>query len=273
MRADIKAILKELDNDEIDYYINHMQLTTIETAMHSHTKGQLLYAEGGIVHIFIQEKHWYLPARCFMWIPANVPHSILTYSKKVELYNIYFKTTEEESKFFSKPNIYFANDLLREMILYTQHWFGKINSNDPAKYYFLRAIKENLPQIESTKLPIMMQHPFPKDPKLLEIAKFLNANLETNYTIEEIAQRFGLSTRTLSRKFKENLGMNYVRFLRSLRITKAFELLAEKQHNIYEITLMVGYSSLSAFSNIFYKVAGIRPTEYAKLMVDSTRKE
>src|SRR5690606_4415784 len=135
-----------------------------------------------------------------------------------------------------------------------------------------RAIKENLPQIESTKLPIMMQHPFPKDPKLLEIAKFLNANLETNYTIEEVAQRFGLSTRTLSRKFKENLGMNYVRFLRSLRITKAFELLAEKQHNIYEITLMVGYSSLSAFSNIFYKVAGIRPTEYSKLLTHSQRK-
>lgn len=266
MRADIKEILKELDSDGIDFYVNHMQLATVETAMHSHHKGQLLYAEGGIVHIFIQEKHWYLPARCFMWIPAEVPHSILTYSKKVELYNIYFKIMKEDSPFFSRPNIYFANDLLREMILYTKSWFGRIEKSDPAKYYFLRAIKENLPQIESTRLPILMQHPFPKDPKLLEIARFLNSNLESNFTIEEVAQRFGLSTRTLSRKFKENLGMNYVRFLRSLRITKAFELISERQHNMYEITLMVGYSSLSAFSNIFFKVAGIRPTEYAKLL-------
>lgn len=130
--------------------------------MHSHHKGQLLYAEGGIVHIFIQEKHWYLPARCFMWIPAEVPHSILTYSKKVELYNIYFRIMKEDSPFFSRPNIYFANDLLREMILYTKSWFGRIEKSDPAKYYFLRAIKENLPQIESTRLPILMQHPFLK---------------------------------------------------------------------------------------------------------------
>ena len=84
--------------------------------------------------------------------------------------------------------------------------------------------------------------------------------------MEYIAEKFGMSTRSLSRKFKENLGMNYVRFLRSLRITQALELLAEQKYNIYEIAMMVGYGSLAGFSNIFNKVAGIRPTDYAKLL-------
>lgn len=266
MEKDIQQVMIELDHEDIEIYINHMYLSTVETSMHQHKKGQLLYAEGGIVHIFIQEKHWYLPARCFIWIPSELPHSILTFSKKVDLYNIYFKNDVNQHNFFSFPNIYFANDLLREMILYTKNWSGEIQKNDLAKYYFLKALKENLPNIESTKLPIMMQHPFPKDPKLLEIAHFLNSNIETNYTIDEVAKKFGLSTRTLSRKFKEQLGMNYVRFLRSIRVTKAFELITEKRYSIYEITVKVGYSSLAAFSNIFYKVAGIRPTEYAKLI-------
>lgn len=263
---ELKEIMRELDGDDTDYYVNHMHLSAVETKTHQHTKGQLLYAEGGIVHIFVEEKHWYLPARCFMWIPANTQHSILTYSKKVDLFNIYFIKDSNEDSFFANTNIYFANDLLREMILFTAKWFGKITKDKRPKYYFLRALKENLPLIEATRVPIMTQHPFPKDPVLFEIAAFLSNNLETNYTIEEIAEKFGLSTRTLSRKFKESLGMNYVRFLRSIRITKAFQLITEKQNNMYEIALMIGYSSLTAFSNIFQRVSGIRPSDYAKLI-------
>ncbi|MEF9478075.1 helix-turn-helix transcriptional regulator [Chryseobacterium sp. 1B4] len=71
-----------------------------------------------------------------------------------------------------------------------------------------------------------------------------------------------MSTRTLSRKFKEILGMNYVRFLRALRITRSLELMLEGKYNMYEIAMMVGYNSLSSFSNIFKKVIGIAPTEY-----------
>jgi F0F1-type ATP synthase membrane subunit b/b' len=81
-------------------------------------------------------------------------------------------------------------------------------------------------------------------------------NIEKNYTIDEVAQQFGLSTRTLSRKFKDNMGMNYVRFLRALRITKSLELIAENKYNMYEIAMLVGYNSLSSFSNIFQKWTG-----------------
>jgi AraC-like DNA-binding protein len=61
-----------------------------------------------------------------------------------------------------------------------------------------------------------------------------------------------MSTRTLSRKFKEILGMNYVR-LRALRITRSLELMLEGKYNMYEIAMMVGYNSLSSFSNILKK--------------------
>ena len=62
------------------------------------------------------------------------------------------------------------------------------------------------------------------------------------------------------------MGMNYVRFLRSLRITKSLELIAENKYNMYEIAMLVGYNSLSSFSNIFLKVSGIRPTEFTQML-------
>lgn len=254
----------DIDDEGSEMFIHHANLGTVETETHQHTKNQLLYAEGGIIHIFIHDRHWYLPGRCFMLIPAGVEHSILTFSKKVSLYNFYFKVEDYNQNFYGESNIYYAGDLLREMILYTKSWKGKIDKKEAPKYYFLKALKENIPLMETTKLPTEIQHPFPKDPKLIEIAHFLSKNLDKNYTIEEVAKEFGLSTRTLSRKFKETMGISYVRFLRSLRITKSLELISENQYNMYEIAMMVGYNSLSSFSNIFYKIAGIRPTEYAQ---------
>lgn len=257
--------LKSVDKN-MDFFIHNIDLHEIKTEIHTHNKAQLLYAEGGIVHVFIDDKHWYLPARCYMWIPANIKHAILTHSKSGDLYNLYFSMDKNENIFYSKPNIYYAGDLLREMFLFTKKWSGEIDKQSQVKYDFLKAIKSILPEMESSKIPISIQHPFPKDPKLIEISKFLLLNIDKNYTIEDIAKIFGISARTLSRKFKENLGMNYVRFLRSLRITKSLELILENKYNMYEVAMLVGYNSLSSFSTIFLKVCGIRPTEYARML-------
>lgn len=258
--------LKEIDLEENDFFVNHLHLQKIETKIHTHNKGQLLFAEGGIIHVFVSEKHWYLPARCFMWIPAHTEHKILTFSQNVDLYNFYFKMADTDLPFYNDTDIYYAGELLREMILYTKEWHGKINSESPLQFHFIQAIKALLPELQGSRLPETIQHPFPKDKKLMEIAKFLSKNIDQNYTIEDVAKEFGLSTRTLSRKFRDSMGISYVRFLRSIRITKSLELIAQNQYNMYEVAMMVGYGSLSAFSTIFHKVTGIRPTDYAQIV-------
>lgn len=262
---DWKPTFEEVDQQGIEFYVNHFQIDKVESIKHQHNKTQLLYAEGGIVHIFTQEQHWYLPARCFMIIPADIPHYILSLNQNIQLFNYYFEIDESENEFFKKKNIYFANDLLREMILYTRNWNGPLEKNT-TPYFFLRAIKSVLPDLIDKEIPFPIQHPFPKDEKLIEIARFLNRNIEKNFTLEEVAKEFGMSSRTLSRKFKTNIGMNYVRFLRSLRITKSLELIAENKYNMYEIAMLVGYNSLSTFSNIFFKVLNMRPTEYQQMI-------
>ncbi|MDH6253990.1 AraC-like DNA-binding protein [Chryseobacterium sp. H1D6B] len=253
---------KAVEEEDAEIYVYHVLTGNIKTEKHNHGSAQLVYAEGGIVHIFTEFKHWYLPARCFMWIPAGIPHYILTSSPKVDLYNFYFKKEEGENDFFDEINIYSVSHLLREMILYTKEWDGKITKNDGANYYFLKALKGILPEKRDKKLAFPVQHPFPKDETLLKVAKYIHANLEKNLPIESTAKEFGMSTRTLSRKFKEILGMNYIRFLRALRITRSLELMLEGKYNMYEIAMMVGYNSLSSFSTIFKKVIGIPPSEY-----------
>ena len=78
----------------------------------------------------------------------------------------------------------------------------------------------------------------------------------------QIAARFGMSSRSLSRLFKEDMGISYIRFLRAIRIAKALELMSENNYSILEIAMRVGYNELSSFSNIFTRVTGIRPSIY-----------
>lgn len=251
-----------IDKPENPVYIENVYTSEFEFESHSHKKGQFIYAEGGVIHIFTDEQHWYLPGRFYMWIPAGVSHRVLSHSKHIVLFNYYFSMNDNDDEFYKKPNIYLVNDLLREMILFTKEWSGPIIESDSYKLVFMNAIKLILPKLVTHANPFMVKHPYPDNPHLLEIGKFLNQNIGTPYSIEEVAKKFGLSTRTLSRLFKEDLGFSYVRFVRSLRISHALELMAENKYSVLEIAEQVGYSSLSSFSNIFQKIVGIRPTEY-----------
>lgn len=227
-----------------------------------YAKSRLIYAEGGIVHVFTKENHWYIPGRCFMWIPAQVEHRVVCHRSTVEMFSLFYSPTPDEEKFYLESNIFLVNDLLREMITHTRKWNGPVNQMEGRKYYFLKAIKAILPEISQKIASYPVQHPYPKNKKLLEIAVYLNANLNESLTLEEVAFKFGLSTRTLSRLFNEHLGMSYIKFLRAIRIAKALELMVENRYSMYEIALQIGYSSLSAFSNIFYRVTGFRPTDF-----------
>lgn len=251
--------LNDINHRDFEYYTQFTIANKLDLKTHSHEKDQLLYAEGGILHVFTDNKHWYLPGRCFMWIPAGVAHSIISHSVNINLYCFYFDTSINSDDFYKDTKIYMTNDMLREMFRYTKTWNGSVDPTDASHYYLMKAIHALLPKMNSS---FPLQYPYPKDSRLIEIALFLNKNLHKSYTLEQVSVKFGISTRTLSRLFKEDIGLNYVKFLRGLRISKSLELMAENKYNVYEIALQVGYSSLSAFSTIFYNVVGIRPAEY-----------
>jgi AraC-like DNA-binding protein len=253
---------KEIDNEEDLIYVDYKDGAWHNQEEFTFKKARLIYAEGGVLHVFTAGNHWYLPGRCYMWIPPNTPHSIISSSSVIEFFSFYFKIDNQEEDFFKHTSIYLVNDLLREMIFYTKDWKGAISIDDERRFYFMKAIKSILPNISSKIASFPVQHPFPKDKRLHEIAIYLNKNLHESLTLEEVAQKFGYSTRSLSRLFNEHLGMSYVKFLRAIRIAKSLEMIAENKSSVYEIALQVGYSSLSAFSNIFYRVLGMRPTEF-----------
>lgn len=255
--------LAAIDHDQNDFYVCHTHVDRIDPREYIHRKARLLYADGGIVHVFTATKHWYLPGRFYMWIPAGTAYHLESSSSRIHLYSFYFKEEKEVHPSLLTPNIFLSNDLMREMFLFAQDWEGEISKKKHyAKYCLLRAMMAIIPEMSTPIDAFPMQHPYPKSEKLRNIARYLNMNIDQAFTIEQVAGRFGMSSRSLSRLFKEDMGISYIRFLRAIRMSKALELMSENSYSILEIAMRVGYNELSSFSNIFTRVTGIRPSVY-----------
>jgi len=94
------------------------------------------------------------------------------------------------------------------------------------------------------------------------IRKYVEANYSFELTLSSLAVMFHLNETYLSGLFKQNAGMTFSDYVTKLRMTKAEELLSEKELKLTDIATLVGYSSSSYFSTSFKKYYGTSPKEY-----------
>ena len=88
--------------------------------------------------------------------------------------------------------------------------------------------------------------------------------LARNFTLEDIATRATMSTRTLNRRFREQTGTTPLRWLRRSRIRRAQYLLETTGHSIERIALQVGFGSPTSFRDRFKKLVGTNPSAYRR---------
>ncbi|WP_345230691.1 AraC family transcriptional regulator [Olivibacter ginsenosidimutans] len=258
-----KYYIVDVDRKEDTIYCYHNQMGEKFIPSHRHKKGQFLYTEGGIVFVKTKEKSYFLPARHYMWIAPEIEHSIHPSSPEVIMRNLYFPIATKDDAFYYHTSIHPVNDLLLELMLFTTRWTGHIAPEDKAAYPVVEAIKVLLPQISNFSLPLAL--PLAKDQRLKQLIAHVENNLGNDFLFNDLAIDFGFSPRSLSRLFQKDLGMSFVQYLTALRMLKSLQLLLEKSLTVNEVAAQVGYSSLPTFSNTFYKMIGIRPSEYIKM--------
>jgi transcriptional regulator GlxA family with amidase domain len=101
------------------------------------------------------------------------------------------------------------------------------------------------------------------EPLVVEVLRFVWKTLDQRPSVPEIAQRVGLSHRSLSRLIKEHLGCTVVQAVRSARLECAKRRLVRcTGRSITEIALIAGYSSLNRMEEQFRDELGMTPREY-----------
>ncbi|MCK7557751.1 response regulator [Chitinophaga sedimenti] len=86
---------------------------------------------------------------------------------------------------------------------------------------------------------------------------------DPDFGVDMLSKKVAMSQPVLYKKLKALTNMSVNDFIKSLRLKKAAELLRSRQHTVYQVSYMVGYSDSKYFSREFRKQFGKTPTEFA----------
>lgn len=156
-------------------------------------------------------------------------------------------------------------DLLVELIRhFAGEEFAQIATNG-LLYHQLRFAETNL---HAPSLSVKT-----RDSVVYRAKHWIKQNIQTAYSLEQVALEAATSPRTLLRHFKEVEGMTPLDYLHQLRVERAKQLLEVTMIDLAEVMEYCGYQDASAFRRLFRRFTGITPSEYRRryTMRDSRR--
>jgi AraC-like DNA-binding protein len=97
--------------------------------------------------------------------------------------------------------------------------------------------------------------------KILKAREILIQKIGEPITIKELSRKVAMNECYLKKGFKEMFGTTIFEFYQSQRMEHAKYLLYEKGLSVTEVSVLLGYSSISHFSTAFKKHTGLKPCE------------
>jgi AraC family transcriptional regulator len=97
--------------------------------------------------------------------------------------------------------------------------------------------------------------------KIIKSREILLQHIGEPITIKELSRKVAINECYLKKGFKELFGTTIFDFYQSQRMEHARYLLYEKGLSVTEVSMMLGYSSISHFSTAFKKHTGLKPCE------------
>ena len=106
----------------------------------------------------------------------------------------------------------------------------------------------------------------PADSRFLDkILESIETNLsESEYSVEQLANDYGVSRIYLNRKLKALTGETTIEFMRNIKLKHAAELLKQNKLNISEVAWEVGYNDIRTFRKRFKEKFEMSPSEFAR---------
>jgi two-component system, response regulator YesN len=92
--------------------------------------------------------------------------------------------------------------------------------------------------------------------------EYIWRNYNREISLKTLSEAVGISPYYLSHLFRKEMGISFMEYLTSVRISVAKTLLEQTTKPVLDICLEVGYQDPSHFAKVFKKKEGLQPTEY-----------
>ena len=111
----------------------------------------------------------------------------------------------------------------------------------------------------------------PEEPHVLSanrqcaaVRRYIDLHFKEALTLEQLAEEGHMNKYYLSHAFKREFGISPINYMISKRIEESKYLLTETDLSMSQIAQLLGFSSLSYFSQVFRRTQEISPKEYRK---------
>lgn len=96
------------------------------------------------------------------------------------------------------------------------------------------------------------------------VLDYMDRHYHEKITLSDAAKAVYVNPSYLSRIFNREVRTSFNAYLNKCRIEKSKELLADRNINIVEVCLLVGFENQSYYNKVFKKLEGKTPSEYRK---------
>ncbi len=94
------------------------------------------------------------------------------------------------------------------------------------------------------------------------VRRYIDLHFKEALTLEQLAEEGHMNKFYLSHAFKREFGVSPINYMISKRIEESKYLLAETDLSMTQIAQLLGFSSLSYFSQVFRRTQSVTPMEY-----------
>ena len=103
-----------------------------------------------------------------------------------------------------------------------------------------------------------------QDPKVRQAVALMHEAPASDWTLDELARRVGLSRTAFATKFRGAMGDTPLNHLRTIRMQRAMHLLSERNDPLETIATEIGYQDAFSFSKVFKRTVGVAPREFRR---------
>lgn len=217
-------------------------------------RGVLFLLSEGLVAVQTARGRIIAGPRSIGWMPPHEAHAVQSFGPTAGVG--LFLAERCCAALPAHPAQFEASPLAALLMQRTLEWAPGDALNE-AQRRLLQVLLDELGQAATQSL----QLPWPRDERLLVVARALLANPASGRRLDQWARFADISARTLSRRFVEETGMSFGQWRQWARLTQALEWLATGQA-VKHVALSLGYDSVSAFIKAFRLALGTTPAAY-----------
>jgi AraC-like DNA-binding protein len=123
--------------------------------------------------------------------------------------------------------------------------------------------------LQEYSLPFGETDPVEADSELRNLCVYMQENFAGDISLDDLAAMTSFGKSYLLRSFTKQMGISPYRYLQTVRIGKAKELLEQGCAPI-ETAMRTGFSDQSHFSNTFKTFIGLTPKQYQKIFIPAS---